>query len=231
MLGAVPGLCAGLLAILVLSLVTKVTGEPVPPRRRPVTRDDDPGFGPPVPLVSVEMGKRTATVTIPRGHALPMVCVACGDPGTREWEQTFSWTPAWSVPLLIAGLHYSRSVTLPLPVCGCRGRWHWRAAKVFAAGVAVATAVGAVGYYGVSATDLDLGTNVIVGAVLFGMLSGVGALMLTADPISLGHAEVVGVTLDGVSHNFAHALTPGGGPRTRAPAGGTELVTARCFRP
>jgi hypothetical protein len=63
---------------------------------------------------------------------LPPVCMACGAPAAVRVPVGFSWVPAWSYLLLVAGiwpwvlfyLLLRRAMAIDAPVCG-RHRRHW----------------------------------------------------------------------------------------------------------
>jgi hypothetical protein len=202
-----------------------------------------------------------ATIRRSDAHALPPVCCVCGTAATRTRLETFSRSAGWvSVALLVCGLPWllpdlfprpsyahslfsvacalpfifgllfaRRSANLDLPVCERHIRRSRKAWVVFAVGLTLAVAAG-------FASDLapaDRRTDVILGAVLFGLASVVVAVGLVDDRVRATGIADRTLTLDRVSQEFADAVKNGErGPdrREAVPAGGMELATARFYR-
>ncbi|MBN9518985.1 hypothetical protein J0H58_10780 [bacterium] len=180
-----------------------------------------------------------ARVTVRRSDArdLPPVCCVCGKDATQSRSETFHWAPPWVLVFLFFGvvtwvfaaMLLRRTVKLVLPVCDRHVRRSKLAWWVSGVGLLVAFAVG----FGSHLVPAFRQTDVILGAILFGLFTLVVAVGLADDRVRPKHIDDRSVTLDRVSDAFAEAVGPGGrGPERRSPvpAGGMELVTARYYR-
>lgn len=180
-----------------------------------------------------------ARVTVPNSDRrdFPHVCCVCGTAATQTRAETFHWTPPWVfvfiffgvVPWMMLAMFLRRTAKLVLPVCDRHVRRSNRAWWVAGVGLLVAFAAG----FGSDLVPADRRSDVIAGAVLFGLFTLVVAVALADDRVRPNHIDDRSVTLDRVSDAFAAAVESGArGPERRAqvPSGGMELATARYYR-
>jgi predicted lysophospholipase L1 biosynthesis ABC-type transport system permease subunit len=170
---------------------------------------------------------------------LPSVCCCCAKPASVEKATKFVWHPPWVfavavlvgvLPLVLLLPLTRRSATFPLPFCDAHSRRGRRGAKVLLAGLALAAAVAAAGYYLVLPADASLGWNVLIGSAGVAAVTGLVAAFIAGTRVRAKEIGDWSVTLDGVSAAFALAISERSGPRLVVPDGGMELATAKFFR-
>jgi hypothetical protein len=161
-------------------------------------------------MASVRISRREAE----RG-LLPRVCILTGEPTDSIKHKSFSWSPSWTILLILVGLLpyiiislvLTKRMAVELPLVE-RKHGHWLIRQALVIGgvlIAIALACGG-GILGSRDNDSDLGlVLVIAGLIFFLVVLIAGAILMqkAIRPLEITDFEI---RLAGVHENFKGAL-------------------------